>query len=85
VASSGCHTSRKIDQKTEMNQGSEYISLIEDRVLYKTVYLLFPHLDGEEERQPEVPKRPFQETNGTKILQHSGKISERIICEHYQS
>jgi hypothetical protein len=37
--------SRKCEQKTEMNQGKGYISLIEEKMLYKTVLSVFPHLD----------------------------------------
>ncbi len=79
----GVTATRKIDQKTEMNQGSEYMSLIEDRLLYKTVDLLSPHLYGGEERQPEVTKRPFQETNGTdKYYKTAGKSMEKAAIAH---
>ena len=49
--------SRKCEQKTEMNQGDGYISLIEEKMLYKTVCSGFsPNLTLESSGSQKYPK-----------------------------
>ena len=62
----------KIHQKTEMNQGEEYISLIERSVLYKAADLVFPPPVMMAVRSLLSPEKPFL---GQKWLSNSLKKS----------
>ena len=76
----------KIDQKTEMNQGDECISLIERNVLYKTADSVFHPPEMEAGRATSSPKKRFWVKNDSGLVSKSPRNHFKIgfKCKYTQ-